>query len=204
MPAILASVWLAAALLIACGNSSSTLSLNLEDVVLDEQSVPQIFALMGHKRMDNGSMAQQWSDPDAMATNYEAWGRKEGIEAEFNTGTIMGNFISRIGVYDAEEGAKKAFNYMRREGKISVIEGFQEHGFTQDGGFEDLKDPEIGDESFALYGQFSMPAATSKNMWTIFRKENVISLLRWRSDTNEIEHQVMAEIAQKQLDLILR
>ena len=67
-----------------------------------------------------------------------------------------------------------------------------------------MKDPEIGDESFAFYGQFSMPAATSKNMWTILRKENVISLLRWRSDTNEIEHQVMAEIAQKQLDLILR
>ncbi len=200
----LALALIAATLLIACGDSSSALSLNLEDVVLDEQSVPQIITLMGQERIDNMSMAQKWSDPDTMATNYEAWGRTEGIEAEFNTGTTFGNLISRVGVYHAEGGAKEAFNYMRRAGKTSITEGFQEHGFTRDAGFEDLEDPKIGDESFAFYARFSMPAATSKNMWTIFRKDNVISLLRWRSDTNEIEQQVMADIARKQLDLILR
>jgi hypothetical protein len=171
---------------------------DLESLVLDEQSVPAEFALLVQERVDNQARAEGWPDPESMEANYDAWGRLAGIYSEYNTGTSIGHFWSRISMYRTEAGAREAFDYYRQGGQNASIQGFQEAGFSLDE-FEDLVDPNIGDESFAFYGSFSDATYNTNNTWTPFRKDNLISLLSWRSDTNEAQAPVQFGIAKKQL-----
>ena len=203
MPTKFVCCLITAVLLMACGGSSPLGPQDLENLVLDEQSVPAEFALLVQERVDNQARAAGWPDPESMEANYDAWGRLAGIDSEYNTGTTIGHSWSRISVYRTDAGAQEAFEYYRQEGKNASIQGFQEAGFSLDE-IEDLEDPNIGDESFAFYGSFSDPTYNINNMWTLFRKNNVISLLSWRSDTNEAQAPVLFGIAKKQLEIISR
>ncbi len=215
MPTKIALVLVAAAFLIACASSSTSQPFILDTMVLDEHSAPDNFTFLSQELIDNSMAANDWSDKYDMSTNYEDWGRIEGIDVEFKTGTGRGKFFSIIEVYKTEEGARQAFNFYRREGEPAATESFQEEGiFLGQNGFEDLEDPNIGDESFAVFAKFSGPFTNLKNMWTMFRQDNFVSLMRWRADfrdeieasvlTDIAEQQVLLGIAQKQLELILR
>ena len=97
-------------------------------MVLDDHSAPDNFTFLSQELIDNSMAANDWSDKYDMSTNYEDWGRIEGIDVEFKTGTGRGKFFSIIEVYKTEEGARQAFNFYRREGEPAATESFQEEG----------------------------------------------------------------------------
>lgn len=101
---------------------------DLESLVLDEQSVSAEFALLVQERVDNQARAEGWPDPESMEANYDAWGRLAGIYSEYNTGTSIGHFWSRISMYRTEAGAREAFDHYRQGGQNASIQGFQEAG----------------------------------------------------------------------------
>ena len=73
----IAIIFIGVAFVLACGGISTSQPIILDRLVLDEQSVPTGFHLVGQEQMSNDRAAQAFPQAD-----YEAWGRIDGIRVE--------------------------------------------------------------------------------------------------------------------------
>ena len=185
--------------------ATPTIGLDLGNLLLVEQDMPQGFTLAEQWRTDNRVAAEGWSDPEKWLANYETWGRIEGFEVEFESaasGAAINMFMS---VYSTDSGAQESFTPVIDERNSEIRTQLPEQGINIIA-LEVLEDPGLGDESVALHLRAQTIGTTNflDSIRVKFRTANVIGSAAWISfESNVLLSDVIA-LAKKQLERIGR